>query len=108
MELASLVAQAGAKVAFGEKVDVDGATLVPVALALYGVAPAHAAAAVLVYHAIALWVPGLGGLIGYLRVRPRLLKPESVGRTAAHALKGSPAPLRLAKANAELSCCDVR
>jgi uncharacterized membrane protein YbhN (UPF0104 family) len=43
------------------------------ALALYGVAPAHAAAAVLIYHAIALWVPGLGGLIGYLRVRPRLL-----------------------------------
>lgn len=52
------------------------------ALALYGVGPAHAAAAVLVYHAIALWVPGLGGLIGYLRVRPRLLKPESAGRTA--------------------------
>jgi uncharacterized membrane protein YbhN (UPF0104 family) len=45
------------------------------ALALYGVSPAHAAAAVLVYHAIALWVPGLGGLIGYLRVRPRLVKP---------------------------------
>ncbi|WP_425954952.1 hypothetical protein [Xylanimonas sp. McL0601] len=37
VELASLVAQAGAKVAFGEKVDVDGATLVPVALAIYGV-----------------------------------------------------------------------
>lgn len=52
------------------------------ALALYGVGPAHAAAAALVYHAIALWVPGLGGLIGYLRVRPRLLKPESAGRTA--------------------------
>jgi uncharacterized membrane protein YbhN (UPF0104 family) len=51
------------------------------ALALYGVAPAHAAAAVLVYHAIALWVPGVGGLIGYLRVRPRLLKPEASGRT---------------------------
>ncbi|HET6870686.1 MAG TPA: lysylphosphatidylglycerol synthase transmembrane domain-containing protein [Solirubrobacteraceae bacterium] len=48
------------------------------ALALYGVAPAHAAAAVLVYHAIALWVPGLGGLIGYLRVRPRLVKPEAL------------------------------
>jgi uncharacterized membrane protein YbhN (UPF0104 family) len=43
------------------------------ALALYGVSPAHAAAAVLVYHAIALWVPGLGGLIGYVRLRPRLL-----------------------------------
>lgn len=51
------------------------------ALTLYGVAPAHAAAAALVYHAIALWVPGLGGLVGYLRVRPRLV--------------GSPAPATL-------------
>jgi uncharacterized membrane protein YbhN (UPF0104 family) len=46
------------------------------ALVLYGISPAHAAAAVLVYHAIALWVPGLGGVIGYLRVRPRLLTPD--------------------------------
>ncbi len=52
------------------------------ALTLYGVSPVHAAAAVLVYHAIALWVPGLGGLIGYLRVRPRLLKPDSVRHAA--------------------------
>jgi len=44
------------------------------ALVLYGVALAHAAAAVLVYHAIALWVPGLGGLFAYLRLRPRLLQ----------------------------------
>jgi len=48
------------------------------ALALYGVAPAHAAAAVVVYHAIALWVPGLGGLFAYLRLRPRLLQPGPV------------------------------
>jgi uncharacterized membrane protein YbhN (UPF0104 family) len=46
------------------------------ALALYGVAPAHAAAAVIVYHAIALWIPGLGGLCAYLRLRPRLLQPS--------------------------------
>ncbi len=52
------------------------------ALALYGVSPAHAAAAALVYHAIALWVPGVGGLIGYLRVRPRLVKPEARRRSA--------------------------
>ncbi|HTU88444.1 MAG TPA: YbhN family protein [Solirubrobacteraceae bacterium] len=44
------------------------------ALVLYGVSPTHAAAAVLVYHAIALWVPGSGGLFAYLRLRPRLLK----------------------------------
>ena len=43
------------------------------ALALYGIAPAHAAAAVLLYHAISLWVPGLGGLLAYLRLRPHLL-----------------------------------
>jgi len=43
------------------------------ALILYGVSPTHAAAAVLVYHAIALWVPGLGGLGAYLRLRPRLV-----------------------------------
>jgi uncharacterized membrane protein YbhN (UPF0104 family) len=44
------------------------------ALVLYGVAPVHAAAAVIVYHAIAFWVPGLGGLLAYLRLRPRLLR----------------------------------
>ena len=47
------------------------------ALARYGVAPAHAAAAVIVYHAIALWVPGLGELCAYLRLRPRLSNPAA-------------------------------
>ncbi|MEA2130560.1 MAG: hypothetical protein QOJ85_3451 [Solirubrobacteraceae bacterium] len=42
------------------------------ALLLYGAAPADAAAAVLVYHAIALWVPATGGLLAYARLRPRL------------------------------------
>jgi uncharacterized membrane protein YbhN (UPF0104 family) len=42
------------------------------ALVLYGAAPAHAAAAVLVYHAIALWIPATGGLVAYARLRPRL------------------------------------
>ena len=44
------------------------------ALALYGVSPRHAAAAVIVYHAIALWVPGLGGFWAYIRLRKRLLQ----------------------------------
>ena len=43
------------------------------ALVLYGVSPVHAAAAVIVYHAIAFWIPGLGGVLAYLRLRPRLL-----------------------------------
>jgi uncharacterized membrane protein YbhN (UPF0104 family) len=47
------------------------------ALILYGVAPAHAAAAALIYHAVAFWVPGLGGVYAYLRLRPRLLTPAS-------------------------------
>ena len=42
------------------------------ALLLYGAAPADAAAAILVYHAIALWIPATGGLLAYARLRPRL------------------------------------
>jgi uncharacterized membrane protein YbhN (UPF0104 family) len=44
------------------------------ALVLYGISPVRAAAAVIVYHAIAFWIPGLGGLAAYLRLRPRLLR----------------------------------
>ena len=44
------------------------------ALVLYGVSPVHAAAAVIVYHAIAFWIPGLGGMAAYMRLRPRLLR----------------------------------
>jgi uncharacterized membrane protein YbhN (UPF0104 family) len=42
------------------------------ALLVYGATPADAAAAVLVYHAIAFWIPALGGLLAYARLRPRL------------------------------------
>ena len=40
-------------------------------LILYGAPATQAAAAVIVYHAIAFWVPSLGGLIGYARLRHR-------------------------------------
>ena len=43
------------------------------ALGLYGMPLAHAAAAVLVYHAVAFWVPTLGGMLAYTRLRPRLV-----------------------------------
>jgi uncharacterized membrane protein YbhN (UPF0104 family) len=43
------------------------------ALALYGLPVTHAAAAVLVYHAIAFWIPTLGGTLAYARLRPRLV-----------------------------------
>jgi uncharacterized membrane protein YbhN (UPF0104 family) len=42
------------------------------ALALYGLPVTHAAAAVLVYHAIAFWIPTLGATLAYARLRPRL------------------------------------
>jgi uncharacterized membrane protein YbhN (UPF0104 family) len=43
------------------------------ALLLYGAPPAHVAAAVLVYHSIALWLPGAGGLLAYARLSRRLV-----------------------------------
>ena len=45
------------------------------ALGLYGLPLTHAAAAVLVYHAVAFWVPTLGGMVAYTRLRPRLASP---------------------------------
>lgn len=47
------------------------------ALALYGLPLTHAAAAVLVYHAIAFWLPTLGGTVAYARLRPRLGQPAA-------------------------------
>ena len=41
------------------------------ALVLYGFSPAASVGAVLVYHAISIWVPGLGGLLAWLPARRR-------------------------------------
>jgi uncharacterized membrane protein YbhN (UPF0104 family) len=49
------------------------------ALVLYGAPATQAAAAVLVYHAIAFSVPGLGGLIAYIGLRRRLIQPMETG-----------------------------
>ncbi|MEA2295524.1 MAG: hypothetical protein QOE86_3163, partial [Solirubrobacteraceae bacterium] len=57
------------------------------ALLLYGAEPAAAAAAVLVYHAIALWIPATGGLLAYARLRPRLA-PRPVAPPLTPALEG--------------------
>lgn len=71
------------------------------ALVLYGISPVRAAAAVIVYHAIAFWVPGLGGLGAYLRLRPRLLRAG-----AATATDSSPEPSTLASKEApDASTC---
>jgi len=41
-------------------------------LIAYGAPPTQAAAAVVVYHAIAFWIPSLGGLAGFAMLRRRL------------------------------------
>ena len=46
------------------------------ALALYGLPLSQAAAAVLVYHAVAFWIPTLGGMLAYARLRPRLAQSQ--------------------------------
>jgi hypothetical protein len=53
------------------------------ALVLYGASPVHAASAVLLYHAVALWVPGLGGFYAYVRLRPRLVQAGAVSKWSA-------------------------
>ncbi|WP_187368904.1 lysylphosphatidylglycerol synthase transmembrane domain-containing protein [Baekduia soli] len=42
------------------------------AMILYGADPATAAAAVLVYHAVVLWIPTLLGTLAFLRLRPTI------------------------------------
>lgn len=52
------------------------------ALVLYGLSPAASVGAVLVYHAIAVWVPGLGGLIAWLPTRRRRVARPAVAGIA--------------------------
>jgi uncharacterized membrane protein YbhN (UPF0104 family) len=68
------------------------------ALIAYGAPPTQAAAAVIVYHAIAFWIPSLGGLAGYWLLQRRRGRPDAataearratpqragVGHTASH------------------------
>ncbi len=56
-------------------------------LGLYGLPLSHAAAAVLVYHAVAFWVPTLGGMLAYTRLRPRLASPA---RASSRAVQAAP------------------
>jgi hypothetical protein len=60
------------------------------ALVLYGLSPAASVGAVLVYHAISIWVPGVGGLIAWL--------PTRVNRRGRRSAAASPGlvPSRLA------------
>jgi uncharacterized membrane protein YbhN (UPF0104 family) len=48
------------------------------ALVLYGAPATEAAAAVLVYHAIAFWVPAVGGVLSYFLLRRDLVAPRNI------------------------------
>jgi uncharacterized membrane protein YbhN (UPF0104 family) len=57
-------------------------------LVLYGIAPTPATAAVLVYHALALWIPAVWGTVAFVMLRreqgePLHLRPTLAGRRAA-------------------------
>lgn len=52
------------------------------ALVLYGFSPAASVGAVLVYHAISIWIPGLGGLAAWLRTRGSRLAETTGGSLA--------------------------
>jgi uncharacterized membrane protein YbhN (UPF0104 family) len=63
------------------------------ALIAYGAPATQAAAAVIVYHAIAFWIPSLGGLAGYALLRARLHKTPKVHTPSQlHAHPACPAP----------------
>jgi uncharacterized membrane protein YbhN (UPF0104 family) len=60
------------------------------ALVLYGFSPAASVGAVLVYHAISVWVPGLGGLVAWLPTRAKPLTGAATPAAQPHAaLTGS-------------------
>jgi uncharacterized membrane protein YbhN (UPF0104 family) len=62
------------------------------ALLLYGLPAAPTAAAVVLYHAIALWVPTLGGTIGFARLRGAVASGQVPGVEipAEHAARPKP------------------
>jgi hypothetical protein len=70
------------------------------ALLLYGLPVAPAAAAVILYHAIALWVPTIGGTIGFARLRgavaARGRRERVASVTPVPAVEPELAPSRLA------------
>lgn len=68
------------------------------ALIAYGAPATQATAAVIVYHAIAFWIPSLGGLAGYGLLRRRLNLEPAPGQA------GSRVPRQLAWTGCETQC----
>jgi uncharacterized protein (TIRG00374 family) len=60
------------------------------ALLLYGAPGAQVAAAVLVYRTIAVWLPGLGGLLAYARLRRRVAPVPAASGSVPALQEGSP------------------
>ena len=59
------------------------------ALVLYGLPAAPTAAAVVLYHAIALWVPTLGGTLSFIRLRKSVaVVPEAIRLAVANESAG--------------------
>lgn len=55
-------------------------------LVLYGAPVTEATAGVLIYHAIAFWIPSIGGLLGYRRLRRRVLDWRAAGNPSPYKL----------------------
>ena len=64
------------------------------ALVLYGMSPAASVGAVLVYHAISIWVPGLGGLAAWAPTQRRRATAAVVPIAPVAAVVREPAPFR--------------
>ena len=73
------------------------------ALLLFGLPPAQTAAAVVLYHAIALWVPALGGTIGFGRLRRTVATGRPVLAAAGQERRASVAPAASSPASTALA-----
>jgi uncharacterized membrane protein YbhN (UPF0104 family) len=71
------------------------------ALVLYGAPLTEATAGVLIYHAIAFWIPSVGGLLGYRRLRRHLPADVPVAPLADEAPPRTTAPAAALAATAK-------
>ena len=76
------------------------------ALIAYGAPATQAAAAVIVYHAIAFWIPSLGGVVGYWLLQRRQARPAAPAVHGPRCTRDGPLPWSRPAASAApvLSC----
>jgi uncharacterized membrane protein YbhN (UPF0104 family) len=70
-------------------------------LVLYGAPVTEAAAGVLIYHAIAFWIPSIGGLLGYRRLRRHLTTNIAITPGADEAIPARPTTAAVLSASAK-------